>query len=99
MKVLLVYPEFPDTDWSLRQALRLEGTRAAFPPVGVLPLSAMLPREWERSLDVMNVETLWPHDVEWADIVMVTAMIVENESVEHVVELCRWLNKKVVVGG
>ena len=99
MKVLLVYPEFPDTYWSFRHALKFEGKRAAFPPLGLLSVSAMLPEDWDRRLVDMNVETLSPADVEWADIVMVSAMIVQNESLEHVVELCRSMNTKVVVGG
>ena len=99
MKVLLVYPEFPDTYWSFRHALAFEGRQAAFPPLGLLTVSAMLPKEWERRLIDMNVEDLWPDDVEWADIVMVSAMIVQRESLEKVVDLCRELGKKVVVGG
>ncbi len=99
MKVLLVYPEFPDTYWSFRHALKFEGRRAAFPPLGLLTVSAMLPADWERRLVDMNVEELWSDDIEWADIVMVSAMIVQNESLEKVVALCRELNKTVVVGG
>lgn len=99
MKVLLVYPEFPDTYWSFRHALKFEGRRAAFPPLGLLTVSAMLPEAWDRKLVDMNVEALWPEDVEWADIVFVSAMIVQNESLEQVVELCRSMGKKVVVGG
>lgn len=94
-----MYPEFPDTYWSFRHALKFEGKRAAFPPLGLMTVSSMLPNEWERRLIDMNVETLWPGDVEWADIVFVSAMIVQNESLESVVELCRKMGKKVVVGG
>lgn len=99
MKALLVYPEFPDTYWSFRHALTFEGKRAAFPPLGLLTVSSMLPDEWEVRLVDMNVETLWPADIEWADIVMLSAMIVQHESLEFVVDLCRKLGKKVVVGG
>jgi radical SAM superfamily enzyme YgiQ (UPF0313 family) len=99
VKVLFVYPEFPDTYWSFRYALPFEGRRAAFPPLGLLTVSAMLPSGWERRLVDMNVEALWPDDVEWADIVMVSAMIVQNESLEKVVALCRSMGKRVVVGG
>ena len=99
MKVLLVYPEFPDTYWSFRHALKFEKKQAAFPPLGLLTVSSMLPESWERRLVDMNVETLWPDDIEWADIVMVSAMIVQNRSLEKVVDLCRELGKKVVVGG
>lgn len=99
MRVLLVYPEFPDTYWSFRHALTFEGKRAAFPPLGLMTVSAMLPKDWERRLVDMNVEELWPDDIEWAEIVFVSAMIVQNESLEKVVKQCRSMNKKVVVGG
>ena len=99
MKVLLVYPEFPDTYWSFRYALDFEGKQAAFPPLGLLTVAAMLPETWERRLVDMNVETLWPDDIEWADMVFVSAMIVQSESLEKVVELSRSMGKKVVVGG
>ena len=99
MKVLLVYPEFPDTYWSFRHALKFEGKKAAFPPLGLLTVSAMLPADWERRLVDLNVETLRTESIEWADIVMLSAMIVQNESLEKVVSLCRQLGKKVVVGG
>jgi len=58
MKVLLVYPEFPDTYWSFRHALSFEGKRSAFPPLGLLTVSAMLPESWERRLVDMNVRSL-----------------------------------------
>ncbi len=99
MKVLLVYPYFPDTYWSFRHALKFEGKQAAFPPLGLLTVSAMLPEDWERRLVDMNVEPLSTSDIEWADMVMVSAMIVQNESMEEVVRLCRAKGKKVVVGG
>ncbi len=99
MKVLLVYPEFPDTYWSFRHALSFEGKRAAFPPLGLLTVSAMLPDAWERRLVDMNVRRLKESDIEWADIVFASAMIVQKGSLEHVVKLCKALGKRVVVGG
>jgi hypothetical protein len=59
----------------------------------------MLPQDWERRLVDVNVEELWPDDIEWADMVFVSAMFVQSESLEKVVELCRSMGKKVVVGG
>ena len=99
MKILFVYPEFPDTYWSFKHALPFEGKRSAFPPLGLMTVSAMLPEDWERRLIDMNIETLWPEDIEWADIVMISAMIVQKDSLESVVDLCRSLGKRVVVGG
>ena len=99
MKVLLVYPEFPETYWSFRHAISFEGKRAAFPPLGLMTVSAMLPSDWERRLVDMNIESLWPDDIEWADVVFISAMIVQKESLERAVEMCRKMGKRVVVGG
>src|ERR1043165_3902106 len=99
MKVLLVYPEFPDTYWSFRHALTFEGKRSAFPPLGLLTVSAMLPESWERRLVDMNVRRLKDSDIEWADLVFTSAMIVQKESLERVGERAKALGKRVVVGG
>jgi len=99
MKILLVYPEFPDTYWSFRHALTFEGKQAAFPPLGLMTISSMLPDDWERRLVDMNIETLYDDDLEWADMVFASAMIVQNESLEDVVRRSRALGKPVVVGG
>src|ERR671939_1293489 len=99
MKALLVYPEFPDTYWSFRHALAFEGKRSAFPPLGLLTVSALLPGAWKRRLVDMNVQSLRPADIEWADIVFISAMIVQKDSLERVVQLCRARGKRVVVGG
>ncbi len=99
MKVLLVYPEFPDTYWSFKHALSFEGKKSAFPPLGLLTVSAMLPESWERRLVDMNVRKLKQADVEWADVVFASAMIVQQESLKTLVKLSNALGKRVVVGG
>ena len=99
MKALLVYPEFPDTYWSFRHALAFERKGSAFPPLGLLTVSALLPAEWERRLVDMNVRKLKASDIEWADIVFTSAMIVQKDSLERVIRLCKTLGKRVVVGG
>lgn len=99
MKALLVYPEFPDTYWSFRHALSFEGKRSAFPPLGLLTVSAMLPDSWERRLVDMNVQRLTPADIKWADIVFTSAMIVQKDSLDQVIGLCKAEGKRVVAGG
>ena len=99
MKVLLVYPEFPDTYWGFRHALKFEGKRSPFPPLGLLTVSSMLPGDWERRLVDMNVRRLKDSDIEWADIVLASAMIVQKDSLETVVARAKALGKRVVVGG
>jgi len=85
MKVLLVNPEFPDTYWSFRHALPFEGKRSAFPPLGLLTVSALLPQSWERRLVDLNVQSLKSRDIEWADMVFATAMLVQEDSLREVV--------------
>ncbi len=99
MKVLLVYPEFPDTYWSFRHALRFENKRSALPSLGLLTVSAMLPHGWERRLVDLNVRPLNSDDIEWADLVMVSAMLVQRESLRRVVAMCKEHGKPVAVGG
>jgi len=99
LKTLLVYPEFPDTYWSFRHALWFEGKRSAFPPLGLMTVSALLPDSWKRRLVDMNVRPLKTSDIKWADVVFASAMIVQKDSLRRVVELCKAAGKRVVIGG
>jgi radical SAM superfamily enzyme YgiQ (UPF0313 family) len=99
MKVLLVYPEFPDTYWSFRHALSFIGKRSAFPPLGLLTISAMLPASWERRVVDMNVRTLKASDIEWADMVFATAMLIQKDSLREVVNRAKAMGKRVAIGG
>jgi radical SAM superfamily enzyme YgiQ (UPF0313 family) len=99
MKALLVSPEFPNTFWSFRHALSFEGKRAAFPPLGLLTVAALLPPSWERRLVDLNVRSLGDAEIAWADIVLVGAMLAQKDSLRQVVERCKALGKRVVVGG
>ena len=99
MNVLFVYPEFPDTYWSFRHALSFERKRSAFPPLGLLTVSAMLPADWNRRLVDMNVEKLRLRDIEWADIVFCSAMLVQRDSLQRVVALTKAHGKRVAIGG
>ena len=49
MNVLLVYPEFPETFWSFKHALKFLGKRAAQPPLGLMTVAALLPRGVEEA--------------------------------------------------
>ncbi len=99
MRVLLINPEFPDTYWSFRHALPFEGKKCAFPPLGLLTVSALLPSHWERRLVDLNIESLKIVDIKWADMVFATAMLVQKDSVKQVMKLCKSLGKRVVLGG
>ena len=99
MKILLVYPEFPDTFWSFKYALKFIRKKAGAPPLGLLTVAAMLPSEWEKRLVDLNVADLMERDLKWADYVFVSAMVVQNESVQAIIKRCKAANVKVVAGG
>jgi radical SAM superfamily enzyme YgiQ (UPF0313 family) len=99
MKVLLVYPEYPDTFWSFSYALTFISKKAVNPPLGLLTVAAMLPPEWEKRLVDMNVGRLRDKDLLWADFVFLSAMSIQKESVKAVIKRCRSIGVKVVGGG
>jgi radical SAM superfamily enzyme YgiQ (UPF0313 family) len=99
MKVLLVYPEFPDTFWSFKHALPFQGKRSAFPPLGLLTVSALLPKHWQRRLVDLNVERLKDSDLDWADVVFFSAMIVQGSSLKDLIARARRRGRRTVVGG
>src|SRR5690348_16529514 len=98
MKVLLVYPWFPDTYWSFRHALSFHGKRSAFPPLGLMTVSAMLPSSWDKRLVDMNVRPLTVADIKWADAIFASATHVQRESLKEVIALGKSHGKRVVVG-
>ena len=99
MKILLVYPEYPPTFWSFKYSLRFISKKAAFPPLGLLTVAAMLPGDWRKKLVDLNVEPLSDEHLAWADMVFISAMIVQKESAQLVIKRCRAHGKKVVAGG
>lgn len=99
MRVLLLYPRFPDTFWSLRHALKFVRKESALPPLGLLTVAAMLPSDWELRLVDLNVRRLRPVDLAWADLAMISAMGVQGDSARELVAACHGAGLKVVAGG
>jgi radical SAM superfamily enzyme YgiQ (UPF0313 family) len=99
VKILFVYPQYPDTFWSFKHALKFVSKKAAFPPLGLLTVAAMLPEGWEKKLVDMNVGILTDRDIKWADYVFISAMVVQEDSVKEVIIRCRKLGTKIVAGG
>ena len=99
MNALLIYPEFPDTFWSFKHALKFLGKRAAQPPLGLMTVAALLPGAWKKRLVDTNVERLRDRDLAWADVVLLSGMHIQRESLVAIVERCRARGLRTVVGG
>ncbi len=99
MRTLLVYPQYPDTFWSFKHALSFISKKAAYPPTGLLTVAAMLPEHWEKRLVDLNVQPLSDEDLQWADMVLVSAMLIQDKSAREVIRRSKEMGKTVVAGG
>ncbi len=99
MKVLMIYPRFPVTFWSFKYVLKYISKKAVYPPLGLLTVAAMLPRAWELKTVDLNVEKLRDKDLARADAVMISAMLIQQHSVEEVLDRCLRHGKKIIAGG
>ncbi len=99
MNILLLYPMYPNTFWSFKHALKFVSKNASFPPLGLLTVATMLPKEWNKKLIDMNVDQLTDDDILWSDYVFISAMSIQSESANQVIERCIKLNTKIVAGG
>ncbi len=98
MNILLISPLYPDTYWSFKHALKFVSKKASNPPLGLLTVAALLPRDWNKKLLDLNVDTLRDEDITCSDLVFIGAMSVQSESTLQVIERCRGL-KAITIGG
>ncbi|MCK5283287.1 MAG: DUF4070 domain-containing protein [Nanoarchaeota archaeon] len=99
MNILFVYPKYPDTFWSFKHALKFVSKKAGLPPLGLLTIAAMLPKEWNKKLIDVNVNELKERHIAWADMVFISAMIVQKEGCKEIIRMCKAQGKTVVAGG
>ena len=99
MKILMVYPEFPDTFWSFRHALKFIRKKSSSPPLGLITIAALLPYHRQVRLVDVNVQPLSEKQIAWADMVWISAMVVQRQSTHDIIKRCKRSGKIVVVGG
>lgn len=99
MRVLLLYPLFPSSFWSFEKTIELVGRKAMLPPLGLVTVAALLPQDWEFKLVDRNVRDVTEEEWEWAEIVMLSAMIVQKEDFHAQIAEAHRRGKPTVVGG
>lgn len=99
MRVLLLYPLFPKSFWSFDKALELIGRKVAIPPLGIITVAAILPQTWEFRLVDRNVRPETEADWEWADLVIISGMIVQKPDMLHLIREAKQRGKLVAAGG
>ncbi len=98
-KILMIYPKIPPTYWSYKYALPFLGYRATMPPLGLITIAAMLPDNYEVRLVDLNIQELRREDITGADLVFISAMIVQKESLQQVVKFCNECGTPIAAGG
>jgi len=99
LKILLVWPKMPPTYCGYEYILPIVGKKSANLPLGILTIPSMLPKEWDLKFVDMNINQIDNYSIMWADMIFISAMQIQKDSFEHVVELCKLFNKPVVAGG
>jgi hypothetical protein len=79
MHILLVYPRFPKTYWSMHGVLNLIGRKVLLPPLGLITVAALLPTSWKLRLVDCNIRDVNEEEWIWADLVLFSAMIFRNK--------------------
>jgi len=99
MNILFINPKYPDTFWSFKHALKFIAKKASMPPLGLLTVAAMLPKEWHKKLVDTNISKLTDEHIEWADMIFIGGMIVQKDSSQEIITRCKSMGKTVVAGG
>jgi len=99
MNILLVYPKYPATFWSFQHVLKFISKKAAHPPLGLLTVASLLPAAWKKKLVDVNITELQEEEIGWADMVFISAMIVQKDSAQEIINRCKGQGKIVVMGG
>jgi len=99
MKALLIYPLFPPTFWSYEKILELVDRKVLLPPLGLITVAAILPQEWEFKLVDRNIRSVTEAEWQWADLVIFSAMIVQQQDLLAQIQQAKQRGKLVAVGG
>jgi radical SAM superfamily enzyme YgiQ (UPF0313 family) len=99
MKALLLYPELPYSFWSLKETCKISGRKTLLPPLGLLTAAALLPQDWEFRLVDLNTRALSEADWDWADLVLVSGMIIQQNNILDLVQKAKQRGKISVAGG
>jgi len=99
MRTLFIYPEFPKTFWSYEKILELVNRKVLLPPLGLVTVAALLPQTWEMKLVDRNVSEVQEADWAWAELVIISAMIVQKADMAAQIAEAKRRGILVAVGG
>lgn len=99
MRALLIHPEFPKFFWSMQELCHIHGCKSSTVPLGLITVAALLPPHWHLRLVDLNTGPLTRDYWEWADVVLLSAMGVQEASFLELLREAKARGKTVVAGG
>ncbi|MFQ3619762.1 MAG: B12-binding domain-containing radical SAM protein [Spirochaetales bacterium] len=98
-KFLFVYPKVPETYWSFKHTLSLINKKALMLPLGLATVAGLVDKAYSVTGVDVNVTPLKDSHIEEADLVLVSAMLIQKQSFLEIVHRCKEKGKPVAVGG
>ena len=91
IKVLMIWPRFPSSFWGFDGLLKISPLETIHPPLGLLTVGALCPKNWILRLIDRSFENLVDADILWADLVMVSGMHVQKDDIRETLLRARLL--------
>ncbi|MHB8068089.1 MAG: B12-binding domain-containing radical SAM protein [Desulfobaccales bacterium] len=98
-KALLINPPYLDSFWSFKPSCEYQGALAMTPPLGLMTVAALLPKEWQLRLADLNTRALSELEWQWADLILLTGMLAQKDGLLALIREAKARGKTVVVGG
>lgn len=99
IKVLMIWPKIPPSFWSFQGMMNLVPEKTTMPPLGLITIAALCPKNWTIRLIDRAFDELLDADLLWADLVMISGMQVQKADVKDILRRARGLGKRTMVGG
>ncbi len=99
MNVLMICPTYPTSFWSFTKTMKNVGVKSMYPPLGLITVAALLPTEWEVKLVDLSLCSVTDAEWDWAELIMITGMIVQKEGMLEQIREGKHRGKKVAIGG
>jgi len=99
VRALLIYPVLPSHILYFNKSMARLGKKSSYPPVGLMTVAAMLPKDWQLTLVDRNVRDISEAEWQSAELVMISAMIPQKDDFHLLVKEAKKRGKAVVIGG
>src|SRR6202521_2705978 len=99
IKVLMIWPKIPPSFWSFQDMINLVPEKTTMPPLGLITVAALCPKNWTIRLIDRAFDELLDADILWADLVMISGMHVQKTDLIDILARARRLGKRTMVGG